>query len=150
MYRGTLLSWGLLGLAGLGGCLASVFATGESERVNPDGWRLLEPVMYENLSVFPVVSHQVVDTGGFVTLDEALASGDAQVTERGGDVLRRTRDGRPVTLPYPGGGASVNQLVLINRSNKPLVLLAGELIDRKSTRLNSSHRCISYAVFCLK
>src|SRR5437762_3808689 len=27
----------------------------------------------------------------------------------------------------------------------------GELqLDRKSTRLNSSHRCISYAVFCLK
>ena len=25
-----------------------------------------------------------------------------------------------------------------------------EQIDRKSTRLNSSHRCISYAVFCLK
>ena len=32
-------------------------------------------------------------------------------------------------------------------------VLAGEgwkVIDRKSTRLNSSHRCISYAVFCLK
>src|SRR5437762_13679174 len=29
---------------------------------------------------------------------------------------------------------------------------AGGLVDgdRKSTRLNSSHRCISYAVFCLK
>src|SRR5437879_9832708 len=26
----------------------------------------------------------------------------------------------------------------------------GEIQDRKSTRLNSSHRCISYAVFCLK
>src|SRR5437879_9087754 len=26
----------------------------------------------------------------------------------------------------------------------------GVRIDRKSTRLNSSHRCISYAVFCLK
>src|SRR5437762_6961072 len=26
---------------------------------------------------------------------------------------------------------------------------AGPLLDRKSTRLNSSHRCISYAVFCL-
>src|SRR5437763_8520477 len=25
-----------------------------------------------------------------------------------------------------------------------------EVGDRKSTRLNSSHRCISYAVFCLK
>src|SRR5438094_5069648 len=26
----------------------------------------------------------------------------------------------------------------------------GSLLDRKSTRLNSSHRTISYAVFCLK
>src|ERR1017187_3182167 len=26
----------------------------------------------------------------------------------------------------------------------------GDIVDRKSTRLNSSHRCISYAVFCLK
>src|SRR5437879_3243491 len=26
----------------------------------------------------------------------------------------------------------------------------GSMVDRKSTRLNSSHRCISYAVFCLK
>ena len=25
-----------------------------------------------------------------------------------------------------------------------------EMVDRKSTRLNSSHRCISSAVFCLK
>src|SRR5437764_8924831 len=29
-------------------------------------------------------------------------------------------------------------------------LSADERLDRKSTRLNSSHRCISYAVFCLK
>src|SRR5437764_15400967 len=27
---------------------------------------------------------------------------------------------------------------------------ATDRLDRKSTRLNSSHRCISYAVFCLK
>src|SRR5437762_10142506 len=27
---------------------------------------------------------------------------------------------------------------------------AADRRDRKSTRLNSSHRCISYAVFCLK
>src|ERR1017187_1903668 len=27
---------------------------------------------------------------------------------------------------------------------------SGDVADRKSTRLNSSHRCISYAVFCLK
>src|SRR5437867_12488836 len=30
------------------------------------------------------------------------------------------------------------------------VLLITLLLDRKSTRLNSSHRTISYAVFCLK
>src|SRR5437879_11487536 len=36
----------------------------------------------------------------------------------------------------------------------PCARMAGQsapgLADRKSTRLNSSHRCISYAVFCLK
>src|SRR5258708_17060107 len=32
------------------------------------------------------------------------------------------------------------------RGNEP----AGRLKDRKSTRLNSSHQIISYAVFCLK
>src|SRR5947209_9632459 len=34
--------------------------------------------------------------------------------------------------------------------NVLLVLLADENTDRKSTRLNSSHANISYAVFCLK
>src|SRR5437879_7769202 len=37
---------------------------------------------------------------------------------------------RPYGIPYGGCGGIVG--------------------DRKSTRLNSSHRCISYAVFCLK
>ena len=146
MYRGTLLSWGLLGLAGLGGCLAAVFATGgqKSERPNPNGWRLLEPVTYENLSVFPVVSHQGAETSGFLTLDEALASGDAAVTEQGSDILRRTRDGRPVGVPYQGTGASVNQLVLVNRSNKPLVLLAGELISGgKQDRVIAKDRIVA-------
>src|SRR5258708_20413389 len=42
-------------------------------------------------------------------------------------------------------------LVLRHQEDEPLV---GEVhildIDRKSTRLNSSHQIISYAVFCLK
>src|SRR5437764_9736447 len=37
--------------------------------------------------------------------------------------------------------------LLLNLENVPYIDSAG---DRKSTRLNSSHRCISYAVFCLK
>src|SRR5207248_11314023 len=35
-------------------------------------------------------------------------------------------------------------------SLQPFFDPAGERVDRKSTRLNSSHRTISYAVFCLK
>src|SRR5437879_9149695 len=35
-------------------------------------------------------------------------------------------------------------------SSPDLVAVALSTRDRKSTRLNSSHRCISYAVFCLK
>src|SRR3712207_6951520 len=35
-------------------------------------------------------------------------------------------------------------------SNKRSVAGAVEIVDRKSTRLNSSHANISYAVFCLK
>src|SRR2546427_2526228 len=42
----------------------------------------------------------------------------------------------------PGGGASAAQAA--TRPNKRLIA------NRKSTRLNSSHSQISYAVFCLK
>src|SRR5438270_10526141 len=36
------------------------------------------------------------------------------------------------------------------RSSRSRLLLYLEFLDRKSTRLNSSHSQISYAVFCLK
>src|SRR3712207_8927739 len=36
------------------------------------------------------------------------------------------------------------------RTKRPLEFLALRIADRKSTRLNSSHANISYAVFCLK
>src|SRR5437762_5232253 len=50
-----------------------------------------------------------------------------------------------------------NEPVLVDGTPEPM-LLPGDAdddlievpLDRKSTRLNSSHRCISYAVFCLK
>src|SRR5207248_10868719 len=35
-------------------------------------------------------------------------------------------------------------------SSEAVEIMVGPLADRKSTRLNSSHRTISYAVFCLK
>src|SRR5437773_8310113 len=47
---------------------------------------------------------------------------------------------------------TVHQFLMLRRSVSPLPS-TGELpsvLDRKSTRLNSSHITISYAVFCLK
>src|SRR5947208_9298879 len=49
--------------------------------------------------------------------------------------------------------AGVPESVLINPSNWPNLIGWAFLLnrqDRKSTRLNSSHQIISYAVFCLK
>jgi hypothetical protein len=43
--------------------------------------------------------------------------------------MQRSRDGRPIYLPQYNTGASVNQLVLVNRSKRPLLLLAGELVS---------------------
>src|SRR5437762_6534736 len=49
----------------------------------------------------------------------------------------------------PGVGTFTHEI--LRRMRPDAVLVAIELNpDRKSTRLNSSHRCISYAVFCLK
>jgi len=110
-------------------------------RPAPQGWRAMEPVTYENLSVFPVLARDGADTSGFLTLDEGLASGDVVVTEQGSEIIRRTRDGREIRVPQ---GASVNQLVLINRSKKPLVLLAGEVVSGgKQDRVIAKDRIVA-------
>src|SRR5437763_12685344 len=41
-------------------------------------------------------------------------------------------------------------LIIYWSYDAPTEAFSKPMIDRKSTRLNSSHRCISYAVFCLK
>jgi hypothetical protein len=123
---------GFLGITAFGG-LALVGSTAGSpagQPSRPEGeWRLLDPVTYENISVFPVVSSQSQDTSPFLTLEEGLATGEVTVAEQGAQVLQRSRDGRPIYLPPSNPGASVNQLVLINRSKRPLLLLAGELVS---------------------
>src|SRR5947209_14306812 len=48
-----------------------------------------------------------------------------------------------------GEGGDQDPLVLL-RADPDLVDEVVDLADRKSTRLNSSHANISYAVFCLK
>jgi hypothetical protein len=123
---------GLLGITTLGG-LAFVGSAPGSPAAPPSrsesDWRLLDPVTYENISVFRVVSSFSQDTGAFLTLEEGLATGDVAVREQGSESMVRGRDGRPVYIPQSGSGATVNQLVLINRSKRPLLLLAGELVS---------------------
>src|SRR5437762_5567586 len=48
------------------------------------------------------------------------------------------------------GGFLVSMLRYLCRESHITVSSIYKRLDRKSTRLNSSHRCISYAVFCLK
>src|SRR3712207_8875388 len=62
--------------------------------------------------------------------DRALVGAEAAMKER-------ERDGRDEEL-------------LRLRAKLGEITMANELLDRKSTRLNSSHANISYAVFCLK
>src|SRR5205085_11661953 len=47
-------------------------------------------------------------------------------------------------------GAAHAELALLAGLHVAQLCVSGAFIDRKSTRLNSSHSQISYAVFCLK
>src|SRR3712207_8073651 len=58
--------------------------------------------------------------------------------------LRRRPGPRISRTDHQGARMLVPALVLT------LTLVAAAVVDRKSTRLNSSHANISYAVFCLK
>src|SRR5713226_8475138 len=136
----------------------SAMPASPSNPPRPEGeWRLLDPVTYENISVFPVVASYGQDTSAFLTLEAGLASGDVVVRERGSEEMVRGRDGRPVYIPQPTG-ASVNQLVLVNRSKRPLLLLAGELVSGgKQDRIIGKDRIVPVGapplpldVFCVE
>jgi ARG/rhodanese/phosphatase superfamily protein len=135
----------LLGLSTLGS-MAFVWAGSGSPapQPKPEGdWHLLDPITYENISIFPVVSSVSQDTAAFLTLDEGLSTGDVTVSEQGGDGMSRSRDGHPSASQY-STGASVNRLVLINRGKRPVLLLAGELVSGgKQDRIIAKDRIVA-------
>src|SRR6266478_4840293 len=84
----------LFSISALGGLAFIWAAPGASSPSQPEGnWRLLDPVTYENISIFPVVSGSSQDTAAFLTLDEGLSSGEVLVSEQG--AAGRARPRRP-------------------------------------------------------
>src|SRR5438067_4082315 len=121
---------------------------------NPQGCKVLQPIESGRLTVFPVVTGQTHDTSGLLTLDDGLRSGEVVVTEAGNTAGL-------VRGPHQNvrhEGAEVNRLVLINRADKPLILLAGEIVTGgKQDRIIGKDRIvpahsdpIDVDVFCVE
>ena len=154
----------LLGVSTAGTLGFALPATGGPEPSGrPEGiWHILEPVTYENISIFPVASSASYDTSYFLTLDEGLSSGEVLIREQGADGMARSREGDPRIIPeyHPEyrTGPAVNQLVLVNRSKRPLLLLAGELVSGgKQDRIIGKDRIVPVGapplpldVFCVE
>jgi hypothetical protein len=94
----------------------------------------------------------------YITLDEGLRSGEVVVTEAGkvGGMIRPPRARVRPVQSYRGD--QVNTLVLVNNSNKPLMLLAGEIVTGgKQDRVIAKDRVvpaesdpIDLSVFCIE
>jgi hypothetical protein len=122
-------------------------------------YKALPSIRHGNLEVFPVVATSSHDTQEFLTLDEGLRSGEVIVSESENIApLIRPRHKDTVPVPRRGGGAQVNQLVLVNNSSRPLILLAGEIVTGgKQDRVIGKDRLvpaesdpIDLSVFCVE
>src|SRR5437762_8968483 len=85
-------------------------------------------------------------------LDEELSSHLGMLVEENVRKGMSREEARYAALRSFGGVAQVKEIFREQRGLPMIETLVQDLRygDRKSTRLNSSHRCISYAVFCLK
>src|SRR5206468_4227002 len=72
---------------------------------------------------------------------------DRRRLQKNGGALRHIKARLRLSLQDP---AILERPVRLERGRQTDATLPGDLPDRKSTRLNSSHDQISYAVFCLK
>jgi hypothetical protein len=135
----------------------SVAAAGPLESSSP--YRVLAPIESGNLLLFPVVlaNGRSAFATPFLTLDEGLKSGSVEVTEAGRvrGLIRHREEG---PIPHPFIGDQVNTLVLVNNSDKPLLLLAGEVVTGgKQDRVIAKDRIvppgadpIDLSVFCIE
>jgi hypothetical protein len=121
------------------------------------GYKVLDPIRHDNLTVFPVVAAKSYPTGEFITLDEGLRTGEVVVTEAG-NVPGLIRRHPAPAVHNDGAGAQVNRLVLVNNSKRPLLLLAGEIVSGgKQDRVIGKDRIVppesdpvDLSVFCVE
>jgi len=123
-------------------------------------YSVLAPIESGNLLLFPVVlaDGKSPDKTPFITLDEGIKSGQVEVTEAGKvrGLVRPRGDGPVQDDSYRGD--QVNTLVLLNNSNQPLLLLAGEIVTGgKQDRIIAKDRIvpvggdpIELSVFCIE
>ena len=179
LSRSTFHGSSILGSSILVTALIAGFALHHTENVRAAGgpvepphgsYRVLEPIESGNLLLFPVVQSGKTSASPFLTLDEGIKSGQVEVTEAGrvrGLVRPRPTQGRlddgvarPFPIPEPPQyrGDQVNTLVLVNNSDKPLLLLAGEIVTGgKQDRVIAKDRIvpagsdpIDLSVFCIE
>ena len=118
-------------------------------------YKVQAPTVERNLTIFPVTADKVFDTGILLTLDEGIRSGDVVVEETGqsrGLIRPRHPEPRiwpeqPFPLPpsaeSPSPSPQVNELSITNRANRPLLLLAGEIVvGGKQDRVIAKDRVI--------
>src|SRR5437879_1552675 len=93
----------------------------------------------------PASHHSLCGAGRFVSPVDGVAGALLSFpTRRSSDLTEAigVREAERLGIPIIG---------LVDTNVDPDPVSTRPMIgDRKSTRLNSSHRCISYAVFCLK
>lgn len=114
---------------------------------------VLAPVTRGNLTIFPVVGGIDYNTSRLLTLDEGVRTGSVIVTEAG-SLQGLLRPARPIRYSE----AEVNRLVLVNNSDRPLLLLAGEIVTGgKQDRVIGADRLVparsgpvDLSVFCVE
>src|SRR3989449_5615563 len=171
-----LASWGLVAFVAIG---SGAFGVGLALAAEPPNWQFSSSITYESghfgtgtrteTEYIPFTLKRLFDQGDigltlpFVTVRTA---GETTLVE---GTLQKIRKGPKAPVTRSGVGDMILKgryyavdehgllptIVLVAKIKFPTAdesegLGTGKFEDRKSTRLNSSHGYISYAVFCLK
>jgi hypothetical protein len=82
--------------------------------------------VFDNLTILPVTSKHQEDIGPITSLEDALAKKVAVVREMGAEQNGPAREGSSV--PYASGGPQVNSLVIENKGDIAVYVLAGTIV----------------------